>query len=228
MTKKPSSHKISTSAGAEQSGNKVVTADGLRVFCPFTRLVKVAELKPDPENWNEHPASQLEMAAQIFERGIRRPIRVSARSGLITVGHGAYETARHKGWTEWPVEIQEYGSRADEIADLTADNQLGKKALANQDKLTAMLQQLTGEIDIQIAGVTENEFAEMIARVEGDTTAPLVPLKVVPPPQTAWVLVGIPITRWKEIAAHVEAIAKVEGIEYHSSTGTASIADEDG
>lgn len=171
MTKKASSHKISRPAGAEQSGKKVVTADGLRVFCPFTRLVKVAELKPDPENWNEHPASQLEMAAQIFERGIRRPIRVSARSGLITVGHGAYETARYKGWTEWPVEIQEYASRADEIADLTADNQLGKKALANQDKLTAMLQQLTGEIDIQIAGVTNEEMKALIDSIGKDGDA---------------------------------------------------------
>ena len=167
MTKKSTSHEKPPRRKTKVEPIETIkTADGLAVFCSFTKLVPVKDLKPDPENWNEHPAEQLEMAAKIFERGIRRPIRVSSRSGLITVGHGALQTALHKGWTEWPVEIQHYATRADEIADLTADNQLGKKAHTNQDKLAAILQQITGELEISIAGVTDEEFAAMIARVE--------------------------------------------------------------
>ncbi len=103
------------------------------------------------------------MAAKIFERGIRRPIRVSARSGLITVGHGALETARMKGWTEWPVEIQAYASEKEELADVTADNKLGEKSRANPDKLAALLQELHGEDDIEIAGVSDAEMKDLIA-----------------------------------------------------------------
>lgn len=126
----------------------------------------LADLKPDPENWNEHPPEQLEMAAEIFKRGIRRPIRISMRSGLITVGHGALQTAIYKGWTEWPVEIQHYASRAEEIADLTADNQLGKKARTNEEKLASILQQITGEMEVSIAGVSDTEFRELLASLE--------------------------------------------------------------
>lgn len=196
------------------------TSDGLPVYCAFTRIERVADLKPDPDNWNEHPPEQLEMAAEIFARGIRRPIRVSARSGLITAGHGALQTALYKGWTDWPIEVQHYATRADEIADLTADNQLGKKARTNEQKLTAMLQQITGEMDIKLAGVDDAEFAGLLSRMEEDTQQ-LVPVAVKPAPETAWVLVGIPVARWKEIAAQVEAISKVPGIEYHTGTGTA-------
>lgn len=206
----------------------VKTSDGLKVFCPFTKLMPVAELKPHPKNWNEHPPEQLAMAAKIFERGIRRPIRVSALSGLITVGHGALET-KMKGWKEWPVEIQAYASQKEELADVTADNKLGEKSRANPDKLAALLQELHGEDDIEIAGVTDSEMQDLIARLENDKDKELVPVKVVPPPETAWVLIGIPVARWKEIAPHVEAVSRIPGIEYHSSTGTKAIVpDEDG
>lgn len=149
-----------------EAAEVVTTADGLKVYCAFTKLVPVADLKPHPKNWNEHPPEQLEMAAKIFEQGIRRPIRVSALSGLITVGHGALETAKMKGWKEWPVEIQAYATEKEELADVTADNKLGAKSRANPDKLAALLQELHGEMDIEIAGVTDEEFAAMMARVE--------------------------------------------------------------
>lgn len=164
MTKKPSSHEKSTRRGPKLEAAEVVTtADGLKVYCAFTKLVPVADLKPHPKNWNEHPPEQLEMAAKIFEQGIRRPIRVSALSGLITVGHGALETAKMKGWKEWPVEIQSYASEKEELADVTADNKLGAKSRANPDKLAALLQELQGEIDIEIAGVTDAEMKDLIA-----------------------------------------------------------------
>jgi len=81
--------KARKTARTKQVRDTVKQADGLPVYCAFTQLMPVKDLKPDPENWNEHPAEQLEMAAKIFQRGIRRPIRISSRSGLITVGHGA-------------------------------------------------------------------------------------------------------------------------------------------
>ncbi len=211
-----------------EASEVVTTSDGLKVYCAFTKMVPVADLKPHPKNWNEHPPEQLEMAAKIFEQGIRRPIRVSALSGLITVGHGALETAKMKGWKEWPVEIQAYASEKDELADVTADNKLGAKSRANPDKLAALLQELHGEMDIEIAGVTDAEMAAIMARLDNDKEKDLVPVKVIPPPETAWVLIGIPVARWKEIAPHVEAVAKIPGLEYHSSTGTAPIVtDED-
>lgn len=173
MSKKSTSHEKPLRRKAQvEPAETAKTADGLAVFCSFTKLVPVKNLKPDPENWNEHPAEQLEMAAKVFERGIRRPIRVSSRSGLITVGHGALQTALHKGWTEWPVEIQHYATRADEIADLTADNQLGKKAHTNEQKLAAILQQITGEIEVSIAGVSDADFRELIERLDTKPAAP--------------------------------------------------------
>lgn len=179
MAKKPSSHKISRKAKADLAAAEaklpvIQTADGLRVFCAFTRLVPVADLKPNPKNDNEHPPEQLAIAAKIFQRGIRRPIRVSARSGLITVGHGALETAKLKGWTEWPVEIQEYATEKDELADLVADNKLGLKARSNPHKLKLLLEELAGgdESDIEIAAVTDAEMRALIDILNPPPTTP--------------------------------------------------------
>ena len=40
-------------------------ADGIPVYCAFTKLVKTASLKPHPRNPNKHPQEQIEIFAKV-------------------------------------------------------------------------------------------------------------------------------------------------------------------
>ncbi len=79
------------------------------IHCAFDKLISVEELKPHPRNPNKHPKDQIRLLAHIMKaQGIRRPIVVSRRSGLITIGHGRLEAAKLNGWQIYPVDFQEY------------------------------------------------------------------------------------------------------------------------
>lgn len=95
----------------------------MKINCLFDRMMPVSELKEHPKNRNKHPQDQIERLAKILKyQGWRYPIKVSKQSGFITSGHGRLDAARANGWTEVPVNFQEYENEAQEYADLVADN----------------------------------------------------------------------------------------------------------
>ena len=120
---------------------KVVTsADGVKVYCAFTKLSNPKRLKPHPENTHLHPDSQIKLLGEIIEaNGWRETITVSKRSGVITRGHARVAAAIAKGWKEVPVEIQNYGSDEEELADLIADTRIKEFSNLNDDKLRALI-----------------------------------------------------------------------------------------
>jgi hypothetical protein len=93
-------------------------------------MVSVEELKPKvhPQNPNKHPPEQIRILSKIIAKGIRAPIVVSNRSGLITKGHGRLLAAEKLNLKEFPVDFQDYASEADEISDLVADNRIQQYA----------------------------------------------------------------------------------------------------
>lgn len=108
------------------------------------RLQPLAGLKPHPANPNTHPAEQLRLYQKIIHhQGWRRPIVVSNLSGYIIKGHGAYAAARAAGWSQVPVEHQDYASEADELTDLLADNQLARQSRPEEDTLAELLDELS-------------------------------------------------------------------------------------
>lgn len=196
MKKKPSSHETETP-------KQPIEAAGIAVLCAFTRLVDVADLRPNPKNPKRHPRRQLDVYAKILGNGWRRPIVVSNRSGLIVKGHGAYESARDVLKVQCvPVDFQDYPSEEAELADLLADNKLAELAETDEAALTALLGDLTDKIDLELAGI--------LAGIDSDEpAAALREVSIPPAPAMTWVLIGIPTVRFGDINAQIEQIARL-------------------
>jgi len=131
------------------------------VRCSYTRLEPVSKLKPNPSNPNKHDAAQLGLYAKILRhQGWRKPIVVSNRSGLIVCGHGAYLTALAEGWSSVPIDVQEFASKADEIAHLIADNRLPQLSEISDVDLSGLLKELNG-FDLEITGFDSTALSEL-------------------------------------------------------------------
>ena len=153
---------------------------GVTVHCAHSSLVDPSTLKPNPANPNRHSAHQIQLLAAIIqEQGWRAPITVSKRSGLIVRGHGRLEAALLMGCPEVPVDMQDYASEAEELADLLADNRLSELAELDEDDLKRVLDRLRDadpSFDIELTGFMEDEVARLFD--EGD---PEDELETIPP-----------------------------------------------
>lgn len=145
----------------------------MKIHCAYDQLVAPTELKPHPKNPNTHSAAQIAAIATVISgNGWRAPITVSNRSGLITRGHGRLEAAILLGCEQVPVDLQDYGSEAEELADMLADNHLAELAEIDDAQLVAVLKELQGAgHDLGLAGFTEDELAALTA--EEDPSAKL-------------------------------------------------------
>ena len=136
------------------------------VHCSHTRLADPATLQPNPANPNRHSAHQIQLLASIIqEQGWRNPVTVSRRSGLIVRGHGRLEAALLLGCESVPVDDQDYGSDAEELADLLADNRLSELAELDEDDLRRVLRQIQEcdpSFDIELTGFMEDEIRKLM------------------------------------------------------------------
>lgn len=95
----------------------------MEIKCSYTDLVPVDKLRAHPKNSNEHPKKQIALLAKILAfQGFRHPIVVSTFSGQIVAGHGRLAAAIEAGYTEVPVDYQEFNDAAQELAFLESDN----------------------------------------------------------------------------------------------------------
>lgn len=135
------------------------------IYCAHTRLVDPNTLKPNPANPNRHSAHQIQLLASIIqEQGWRNPITLSRRSGLIVRGHGRLEAALLIGCEVVPVDEQDYGSEAEELADLLADNRLAELAELDEDELKRLLksiQESYPSFDLELTGFAEDEIRKL-------------------------------------------------------------------
>ncbi len=138
-------------------------ADKIPVFCAFDKITDIKELKPNPANPNKHSAEQVKkIAFNIKSLGWRNPITVSLSSGLIVKGHGRLMAAQFMNWKEVPVDYQEYGSEAEETADLLADNRLQELSEIDRKALLQCFEQYdTGEIPFELCGYSEEEYKDL-------------------------------------------------------------------
>ena len=135
------------------------------IECKHDALVDVSKLVPHPRNPNQHPPEQVDLLAKIIDfQGWRRPIVVSKRSGFITRGHGALLAAQKAGWTQVPVDYQEYDSEAQEWADLIADNRIAELSERNRPQLKDLLEELDlGVLDMEVTGFTDDALKELMS-----------------------------------------------------------------
>lgn len=127
-------------------------------MCSHSAVVDPRTLKPHPSNPNKHPPKQVEFFIEILRyQGWRRPITISLRSGFVTKGHGALQAALAAGFTEVPIDQQNYDSNDAEVADLVADNQLQRMSEMDTGKLTELVVHLHSAGDDRILKMTALE-----------------------------------------------------------------------
>jgi len=152
----------------------------MRINCIYGKLVSIDELRPNPANANRHSSEQLERLAKILQyQGWRHPIVVSKRSGYIVSGHGRLLASRIAGFTEVPIDEQDYENEEEELADLIADNRIAELSDWNDIKLNDQLAglkqklsdvELTGYDDLDLGNLAESLFSPSLdpARANGD------------------------------------------------------------
>ena len=151
----------------EENVKAKALANGIEVWCSFDELVSAEELKPNPKNPNKHPDSQIELLAKnIKYLGWRHPITVSKRSGYIVAGHGRLLAAQKLELKIVPVDYQEFSSDAEETAALVADNRLAELAETSEDDLKKILEELDGEIDIDLTGFSAAEVEQLLREMD--------------------------------------------------------------
>jgi len=135
------------------------------VHCAHTALVDPNTLRPNPANPNRHSAHQIQLLASIIQdQGWRNPITVSKRSCLVVRGHGRLEAALLLGCETVPVDEQAYGSEAEELADLLADNRLAELAELDEDELRKLIRQIEEAdpaFDLELTGFMEDEIRKL-------------------------------------------------------------------
>lgn len=128
----------------------------MNINCSYTRIADVDSLVENPKNPNKHPEKQIEMLAKILKyQGWRHPIIVSQRSGFIVSGNGRLMAAKKNGWTEVPIDEQDFENEAAEFAHLIADNKIAELAEHDDElmKSTAIELDLDQDFDLDLFGV---------------------------------------------------------------------------
>lgn len=159
----------------DADGSPRVILEGVPVFCRYDVIREVGDLRENPLNPNRHPDSQIERLAEVIRRsGWRAPVTVSALSGLIVKGHGRLRAALLAGWRCVPVEVQHYASRAQEEADLLADNRLAELSEVDGAALAEALRVLEGEDPafLGLTGFSEEEIGLILNRADEGEDAP--------------------------------------------------------
>lgn len=162
-------------------GSPRIVLDGVPVFCRYDEIRDVADMRENPMNPNKHPKYQLERLAEVIVKtGWRAPITVSSLSGMIVKGHGRLQAALLAGCYRVPVEVQHYSSRAQEEADLLADNRLAELSEIDGESLALLLGEikcedesflgLTGYSDEDISAILNNDVVEGLSEDEEKTT----------------------------------------------------------
>ena len=146
-------------------------AGNIPVFCSFDEIIPLESIIPNPKNPNTHPKEQIKLLSNIIaSQGWRMPIVVSTRSGFIVKGHGRLEAAKAAGMETVPVEYQNYGTEAEEYADLIADNRIAELSIIDEEMLTELLAEMEEEYQ-ELTGYSEDELTDLLSELESETAS---------------------------------------------------------
>ena len=159
---------MKTAKGKSKKAKPRITASGVPVWCAHDEIADIGDLKPRPDNPNTHPEEQVRLLSKIImEQGWRAPITVSLRSGLITKGHGRRLAAIAAGLEQAPVDYQHYGSDAEEMADVLADNRIPELAEMDAELVEQYLKELKElDFDVDLAGFDQETLDWLFGEAE--------------------------------------------------------------
>lgn len=172
------------------------------------RRVPAADLRPNPKNWRTHPKVQQDamrgLLAEIGFAGAALARELPDGTLMLIDGH-------------LRAEINPTGTIPVLIIDVNEAE--ADKILATFDPVSAMAEADVGKLDSILREVetASEDVAKMLAELgaengilsaEGQETE-LRQISTKPPPKMAWILIGIPLVRFGEIAAAVEAMSVI-------------------
>lgn len=149
---------------------KATTNDGIPIFCAHDEIVPTMNLKENPLNPNHHPDEQIKLLADIIERtGWRQPITVSNQSNCIVKGHGRLAAAKLKGWSNVPVDYQDYSNQDEEYADLIADNRLAELSEIQEDVMAELIRSFEDTDLLSLTGYDSEDIDSILASLEEES-----------------------------------------------------------
>lgn len=124
------------------------------IHCKYDELTDPNKLKNHPKNRNKHGQDQIERLAEIYKyQGIRHPIIVSKKTGLIVAGHGRKLAAIRAGIKEFPVVYQDFESDEQEYAFIQSDNAIALWADLDLSLINNDIQDLGPDFDIDLLAI---------------------------------------------------------------------------
>ena len=129
-------------------------------------LVPIDAVRPDPANYNQHSAAQIEqIAASLVAFGFDQPI-LARRNGLIIAGHGRLLAARQVGMTHVPVVYTDLDG-VDAARRMIGDNRLAALAEPDTEALAELLRQLQAEDALGGTGYDDVAVEALLKEVAG-------------------------------------------------------------
>lgn len=129
-------------------------------------MVKVADLKPHPRNYQQHPEYQLRHIQKSIEtHGFYRNV-VVAKDLTILAGHGVIEASTRMGLEEVPVHIVDVDPNEPKALQiLTGDNEINNLAIVNDRMLTELLKEIidtSGTEQLAGTGFDEAQLTSLV------------------------------------------------------------------
>jgi len=115
-------------------------------------LLSINELRPHPDNPNDHTADQIEQLSEIIDyQGWRVPIIKSNQSGYIASGHARWMVAQRMQWSEVPVVCQDFESEEQEYLFVVSDNAIATQSEINMAMVNLKVTEI-GPFPVKLLG----------------------------------------------------------------------------
>ena len=126
-------------------------------------MVDIADMKPHPRNYQQHPEDQLlHLRASIETHGIYRNV-VLAADGTILAGHGVVAAAERAGRTSVTARRMPYDPEDPRaIQLLVADNEIGRLAERDDRAMSELLRIIQNEDELIGTGFDEMQLANLV------------------------------------------------------------------
>lgn len=133
----------------------------MKIHCKYSELLLLPEIKKclNAKNRNKHPADQITRLVKLYQgHGIRHPIIISNRSGLVVAGEGRCLAAEELGMESFPVDRQDFESEEQEYTFGVADNAIAEWSELDLAGINADLPEI-GPFDIDLLGIEDFTLA---------------------------------------------------------------------
>lgn len=118
------------------------------------KLVDPRQLKLDPKNRNKHSPEQINRMVKLYKKfGMRWPVLVSERTGVVKAGEGRLLAAIKAGMPLVPVSYQEFDSSEIEYAFGISDNAIAAWAELDLSGISTDLEDFDDEFDDELLGL---------------------------------------------------------------------------